>query len=293
MPLESMTGFGRGEAGAPPHRWQVEIRSVNHRYLDVRVALPKGLLAVEEAVRARIGQRLGRGRIEAHVSPVDGFKGRVTYHFDLDQVRRYGQWLEEAAPLLPFQVKVEPGFVFSWPGVVREEESGYELDTVTPLVLEAADQALAALLEMQIKEGERLGRELAGRLAHFASLVEEVEAMAPGINERRRQELVRRLEGMAGEVPLDPARLAQEAAILCDRGDVTEELVRLRSHVAQFRRFLGLDEPVGRRLDFLLQEFLRETNTLVSKIADSEVAHLCVEMKNEIEKLREQVQNLK
>ncbi|MCI5222148.1 MAG: DUF1732 domain-containing protein, partial [Candidatus Electrothrix sp. AR4] len=176
--------------------------------------------------------------------------------------------------------------------IITVQEQNPDIDQEWPSLEEAVHSALAECIRMREQEGSSLKDDLLNRLDNFSAIVKEIEGVIPQVLEQRQQELKKRVAKLLDGLDIDPARLAQETAIMADKADVTEEVVRLASHIAQFSCFLEHDEAVGRRLDFLLQEFLREVNTLASKISNSAIAHLGVEMKNEIEKLREQVQNI-
>ncbi|MDZ7642224.1 MAG: YicC/YloC family endoribonuclease [Desulfurivibrio sp.] len=288
----SMTAFGRGTATAGERTWNVEIRSVNHRYRDIKVRLPRQYAPLEEAVKKEVADAYSRGHIEVNLT-LSGGNGGPALAVNLPLARQYLQGLERLRDELSLADKPGLAMLRDLPEVFRFEEAAPESpEAEWPLLSEALHHALADTLEMRCREGEATGRELRERLAGIRTNVQRLTAAAPELVSRRQQRLRQRLQELLQEVEPDPWRLAQEAAILADKSDVSEELARLDSHFAQFTAYLAGDEPSGRRLDFLLQEFFREINTIASKINDSEVAHLSVELKNEVEKLREQVQNL-
>jgi uncharacterized protein (TIGR00255 family) len=180
----------------------------------------------------------------------------------------------------------------AYPDVLVHHQQEEDLDLVWEVIEPALTEALNGCDRMRLQEGSCLLKDLKERLESFSGNIDKVEVFVPQLIEKREQHLTERLEKLLGNVQLDPMRLAQEVAILADKTDVTEELVRLRSHIQQFTGFLGEEAAVGRKLDFLIQEFLREVNTLASKINDAEIAHITVELKGELEKMREQVQNI-
>jgi len=182
--------------------------------------------------------------------------------------------------------------VAQYPGIITEAEPEENLDETWAEIETALRQALEACLTMRQTEGRALKTELMERLSGFETITDEIETAAPRLLRQKEEASKSRLARLLDGVEIDPGRLAQEMAILADKSDITEELVRLKSHIQQFRNFLDDSAPVGRRLDFLMQEFLREINTMASKINDSAIIHLTVELKNETEKLREQIQNL-
>ncbi len=292
MRPRSMTGFGRGEASADGRTWTVEIKTVNHRFLDQRIVLPRSVSGLEERVKKMVATHFDRGRVEANIIVQGDASAGVQLQVNMDLARKYYRCLQEVKTTLDLAGHITIAEMLGLRDLISHQEEGLDLEKEWIGLEKALDQALDACDRMREKEGQSLKQDLLQRLQAFARLVETIAGGVPDIVQGRRQELKVRIEKLLGEVDLDPARLAQEAAFMADKADVTEEIVRLRSHIDQFETFLGSDEPVGRRLDFLLQEFLREVNTLASKISNGTVAHLGVEMKNEIEKLREQVQNI-
>ncbi len=292
MRPRSMTGFGRGEACVDGRTWTVEIKTVNHRFLDQRIGLPRSISGLEERVKKMVATRFDRGRVEVNgVVQGDASTG-VLLQVNMDLARQYHRCLQEVKTTLDLAGRITICDMLGLRDLIRHQEEGLDLEKEWIGLEKALGQALDECDRMREKEGRSLKKDLLQRLQTFARLVETIEISVPDIVQSRRQELKTRIEKLLTEVDLDPARLAQEAAFMADKADVTEEIVRLRSHIDQFETFLGSDEPVGRRLDFLLQEFLREVNTLASKINNGGIAHLGVEMKNDIEKLREQVQNI-
>ena len=292
MRPRSMTGFGRGEARVEGRTWTVEIKTVNHRFLDQRIALPQSVGGLEERVKKLVASRLDRGRIEVNIGLQGDSSAGVRLRVNMDLAGQYYGCLQDMHTELGLAGEVGLSDMLSLRDLISHQEEGLDLDTEWTALQVAISGALDECDRMREKEGQALKQELLQRLHNFIRLVKIIEKSIPEILRNRLQELKTRLKKLLAEVDLDPARLAQEAAFMADKADVTEEIVRLTSHVEQFEHFLNSDEPVGRRLDFLLQEFLREVNTLASKINNGAVAHLGVEMKNEIEKLREQVQNI-
>lgn len=287
-----MTGFGRGEAGSPEHLWVAEIRTVNHRFLDQKIALPRGYAGFEEPVRKQVAAHLTRGHVEIQLT----VSGEKTTGARLQLNRKLAQQYHDCLVGLCREFALEGGVrladMLTLRDLVSLEEVPPNMDEEWALASAALNEALLACEAMRQQEGLELKAELAGLLRALESTVDRIAAQKTEILQQRQRELGERVRKLLAGVDLDPVRLAQECAILADKSDVTEEIARLKSHIAQFSRFLDMDEAVGRRLDFLLQEFLREVNTLCSKISNADIAQLGVEMKNDIEKLREQVQNL-
>jgi len=291
----SMTGFGRGPASGKESSWTVELRSVNHRYLDISSKLPRRFIGWDDKIKKEIASIHNRGRVDIFITFNDEGLEYTKLRADIGLAKEYLRCLKEVARELSITGEPDLNMVASFRDIVSplEEESGAEiLDEFWPDLKAAIADALQECLKMRRKEGEILQNDLLERLAVFQQKIDEIEHSLPVIIEKRGKALQERLDNLLSGVDIDPVRLAQEVAILVDKSDVTEEIVRLRSHMDQFNGFLNLDEPVGRRLDFLVQEFLREVNTISSKINHAETAHLIVGMKNDLEKIREQVQNL-
>jgi len=286
----SMTGYGRGETTGAKS-WTVEVRSVNHKFLDLSIKIPRKYLGLEERIKKEIGNYYSRGHVDVYVNPGTEAGDNIRLAANLPLARDYYQCLEAIHQDLSLEAPTL-AMIQNYKEIIVAHEEEEDLEAVWPQVSEALTQALTMAQGMREQEGEALKNELSQRLQEFAKTVEAIAQDVPAIVQRRTEKLKERLAVLLQGVDLDPLRLAQEVAMMADKGDVTEEVVRLRSHISQFSGFLAADEPVGRRLDFLLQEFLREINTLASKISDAPTAHLTVELKTEVEKLREQIQNI-
>ncbi len=288
----SMTGFGTGEQNRDGHIWSVDVRTVNHRFLDIRVKIPHSYLGLEEKIRQRVSALHSRGRVEVSIELRGNVAGESTMSVNMNLAQQYFDCLQEINHKLDLNQTPLLSEIISQRDVISRQEKTPDLESEWQALQTALDGALSTCQHMREKEGESLQRDLLGRLHFFSSTIEEIETQLPEILSQRRETLQKRLANLQDSIEIDPARLAQEMALLVDKSDVTEELVRLHSHIHQFETFLHMDEPVGRRLDFLLQEFLREVNTMASKITNSSVAHTTVTLKSEIEKMREQVQNI-
>jgi len=289
----SMTAFGRGEKSHGGRNWTVEIRSVNHRFCDIKIRLPRKLSGLEEAIKREVSAAFTRGHIEVTVNCDGNEEGNYQLRADLHMARQYHLCLQEIISDLGLNTQPDLATIAAYREVIVSESQAENLDEVwTDGLAPALAAALTACQQMRQAEGNHLRADLLSRLAFIATAAGKIEAMVPQLRADRESNMRERLTTLLHGVDLDPQRLAQEVAIMADKADVTEELVRLRSHISQFGKFLDQDEAVGRRLDFLLQEFLREINTIASKIVNAEIAHLGVELKNELEKMREQVQNL-
>lgn len=290
--LRSMTGFGAATARAGGEEVTVEVRAVNGKFCEVKARLPREFAALEPAVVRRVKERLSRGGIEVSLRRGGGEGGPRWPRVDEALAARYLERFRELQARLALPGQLDVALVLAAEGVVGLEERPPDLDAARDAVTEALDRALDGLVEMREREGATLRRDLEERLGVLAGFVDRLAAAAPASVVAYRDRLVRRVQELAGDVSVDPGRLAQEVAIFADRSDVTEELTRLRSHLEGLRALLDATEPVGRRLDFLVQEANREVNTSGAKSQWVEAAALVVEMKAELERIREQVQNV-
>jgi len=289
--IRSMTGFGAGRAAQGPEELDVEVRSVNHKFCEVKARLPRELSALESEIARMVKERLARGGVEITVRRAPG-RGTVAPRVDVALAEEYARAFGEIRARLGLPGAVALADVIGAEGVVTLEERAVDLEAARAAATAALGQALTALVAMRRREGEALGRDLEGRLAQMEELVARVEALAPQSIEHYRTRLNERIqEVMRGFTP-DPARLAQEVALFADRMDVAEEITRLRSHLAQTRALLAGTEPAGRKMEFMVQEMHREANTIGSKSQSAEIATTVVALKAEIERMREQVQNV-
>ncbi len=285
----SMTGFGRADG---PQGISAEVRTVNSRHLEVRVRLPRELAALEREARAAGARFFERGQVEIAVRlPQEGDLA-PRLELDLDAAQRYASAAQELASGLHLPSDLTAAKLLSLPGVARVREPELEAEALAPALLETIASACRAAAEMRAREGEALLRELRGRLGKIETLVSQIEARAAAVLSGLRERLEKRLAALAPELEIDPGRLEQEVVLYVDRQDITEETVRLRSHLEQFSETLDASGAVGRKLEFVLQEMGRETNTIGSKSADAVLTRVVVELKTEQEKLREQVLNL-
>lgn len=290
--LHSMTGFGRAEAQSDAWQVAVEVNTVNHRYLDVAVRLPRRYVSLEHRIRKLVGERFSRGRfdVSCSITALDG-RGR--------QVVADEALVAEAVSLLR-RVKDHHGLagqvdlatLFQFRDLLRVEEPEEDMrglwDVVSPIVREAFE----TLEAMRAEEGKALHADITALVASVRGLIVQLTDRLPVARAEHQAALEDRLQNLLKDVPLDPQRLAQEVAYLADRADVSEEVARLGSHLDQLEGFIASGEPVGRRLDFLVQEMNREVNTIGSKLGDLTVSRLVIELKHELGKIREQVQNI-
>ena len=285
--LRSMTAFASAESEIGQGTLSIEIRSVNHRYLELGLRLPEELRSLEPVVRERVGARLSRGKVDLGVRYKPAPAEASAIVLDDALVARLGETAQALAAKFP-QLNVDFVSLLGWPGVMLERESDQESLRVAALAL--LDDALGQMVASREREGARLGGFLRERLDAIEKIVADVRAHLPDVRAALRARFDTRLAEL--KQPLEPGRIEQEVVLQLQRIDVDEELDRLTAHLAEARRTLGLKEAVGRRLDFLMQEFNREANTLGSKAADPRTTNAAVELKVLIEQMREQVQNL-
>jgi uncharacterized protein (TIGR00255 family) len=289
-----MTGFGRGEAVGNGKRMQVEMKSLNHRYLEIFLRMPALLSTLETEIKKKIGERFSRGKIEVSIrmdneATQDGTQALM---LNLPLVRQYYSLLNQIKEelKLPDEVTLEmmSGFRDLFvPKEIEEDLAGLWAD------LEGAlDVAMDKLTDMRITEGEALGRDLACRMNKIQKLLGIIALRAPEVVGEYRQRLIDRIRELTQGMNVDEARIHQEVAILAEKSDITEEVVRLESHIGQFMELLVGEEAIGRKVDFLIQEMNREINTIGSKSGDGETARQVIEIKSELSKVREQIQNV-
>ncbi len=290
--IKSMTGYGRGQWLGENKQMEAEIRSFNHRYLDVSVRLPRKLNALEGQVRNLIKQRVSRGRLEVSVQMEDGSSDEQKLELDLSLARDIHLALKSLQENLnlPGEIRLETLTNFRDLFVRKEMEIDLEKEWIT--LQTALENALTNLEQMRQNEGLNLRIDFLNRLKNVEDLANQIAEKAPVALKASRDRLSERVAELGGGLEIDPSRLAQEVAFLAERSDISEELVRIKSHLAQFREMLDRQEPMGRKMEFLLQEFNREANTIGSKANDAGISYLTVEIKSELEKMREQVQNV-
>jgi uncharacterized protein (TIGR00255 family) len=285
--LRSMTAFASAEADIGQGTLSIEIRSVNHRYLELGLRLPEELRTLEPLVRERVAARLSRGKVDLGMRYKPAPTAASAIVLDDALIGRLGETAQAMAAKFP-QLNVDFISLLGWPGVMLERENDQE--SLRTAALGVLDDALGQMVASREREGERLGGFLRERLEAIEKIVADVRGHLPDVRAALRARFDARLAEL--KQPLEPGRIEQEIVLQVQRIDVDEELDRLTAHIAEARRTLGLKEAVGRRLDFLMQEFNREANTLGSKAADPRTTNAAVELKVLIEQMREQVQNL-
>lgn len=289
--MHSMTGYGRGEYKADGREIIIELKSVNHRFLDINVRMSRSLLFLEDELRKVIGQYLSRGHIEVSVVYTNNREDARVVNIDLPLLAQYQKafaHLEE----LGISNKIDAGLVARLNDVLTVTQNDDDREEVLRIMALAAAQACGQMRDMRAVEGQHLKEDLLAKLESLENFTAQIKDRTENTCGEYAEKLRQRVNELLGEVPVEEQRLAQEIAIYADRVSVDEELVRLKAHIANMRSYIDSSEPVGRKLDFLIQELNREINTIGSKSVDAQVAALVVEAKGEIEKLREQIQNI-
>lgn len=291
----SMTGYGRGEAADGERRVIVEIKSVNNRYCDIQTRLPRSLAGLESRVREQIGQRVTRGKIDVFISIDDHSSDAGRVHCDLGLAHAYADALRQIAQQENIPDGLNAALIARFNDVIQTEQAEVPLDAVNDLLADALHAALDMLCRMRQTEGARLNEDIRQRTVTLETLRVEIARRAPQVVSAYRTRLferIRELLGNQAEELVGRERLATEVALFADKCAIDEEIVRLHSHLILLRDTVSLGEPVGKKLDFLVQEINREVNTIGSKANDLDLINQVVAMKSEVEKIREQVQNL-
>lgn len=289
--MQSMTGYGRGDCEIDGRQMTIELKSVNHRFLDLAFRMPRNLMFVEDAARRAIGARLSRGHVDVFVTYRNLRADAKTVMADRALFEVYAKALEG---LKYVGVKDDRSLmtIAKMPDVLVVTEAEEDRDAVTDLMLRALNAALDQLVAMRAREGEAMKRDLSDKVDEIERLTGEIEARYPETVSAYRERLRAAVKELLGDAEVDETRLLTEVALMADRSAIAEEIVRLKSHVAQLRRLFEDDKPIGRRIDFIVQELNREVNTISSKSQDIPITRMAVDMKAEIEKFREQLQNV-
>jgi uncharacterized protein (TIGR00255 family) len=291
--IKSMTAYARAENQTAPFTVRVEVRSYNSRHLDVVLKLTHGFESLEERIKGMIADTVARGRVDIRVRIQDESEAGIGFEVNLPRARAYFGALNALNDSLGLKAPIALESVLAAGSMVQAVEVEKDVEAVWPLLESCLKTAMADLDAMRRVEGENMARDFRQRMDAVETMLEQIGAQAEGLPEMYRQRLKERIDALThGIVEIDQARIAQEAALLADRGDISEEIVRARSHIQQFRTLMADDTPAGRPLNFLLQEFNREFNTMGSKSGKAAMSHTIVAVKSELEKLREQIQNV-
>ena len=290
--MKSMTGYGRAKEELNGRTITVELRAVNHRYLDCTVKAPRQYGFLDDAVKKTAASRIARGKVEVFVSVETQEGGDVAVTVNHTLAKRYLDALHDLSETYGLRDDVTVAVLAKMPDVLGSERIEQDADEMTRDVLSVFGKACDGFDEMRLREGEKLAEDVRGRCAAIGRMVGEVETRSPERVKEYREKLLARMQEVLADTSIDETRILTEAAIYADKTAVDEENVRLRSHLHQLDGMLKETQPVGRKLDFLVQEMNREANTIGSKANDVDMARIVVDIKSEIEKIREQIQNI-
>lgn len=285
-----MTGYGRGESIGDVCAVSIELRSVNNRYCDVIMRNNKGYMAWDDEIKKSLHKRLKRGKIFCNLHIEEGKSKSGLSKLDAEAVKNYAIFLEEIKKYAGIEEPIKLNHLLGSSNIFLQPEKE-NFEELKKLTFEALGTAINALADMRKDEGEKLSSDIVERVSDMQDKVEEIEKLSENNSSKHYEKLKTRVDELL-QGRIEPGKLDHELAILSDKLDITEECVRLKSHIKQFLTYVEVDEPVGKRLDFLLQEMNRESNTIASKSTENGIAHIIVEMKNQIESVREQVQNV-
>jgi len=290
--LKSMTGFGREEGETTLGKVGVEIRSINHRYCDINLKLPRRFNPLEARIKEMIRAEVARGRVDVAVKLDAKGEGKIQLDVDLSLAEQYYRALQVLKERFHLQGEITLEHLAGAKDLITAKEEVEDVEAYWPEIVAILKQSIRDMDQMKRNEGISLGRDLGQRLDRISQLLEDVRVKFPLTLKAYQERFKERLRTLLDGTELDPVRFQQEIAFWVERTDITEELVRAESHLTQFRALLVSEEPVGRKMDFLLQEIHREVNTISSKVNDAEFSQKAIEIKSELEKIREQVQNI-
>ena len=290
--VKSMTGYGRARATRNLRDITVEVRSVNNRYLDCTVKMPRMYAFAEAAVKGRVQKAVSRGKVDVFITVDATAADTVQVSVNTALAAQYAKALEALAAVCGTEERVTPEQLARFPDVLTVTKAEEDLETVSEDLCAVVDEALEAFNAMRAVEGAKLAEDIDGRLTTIEGLVAQVVERSPETVSEYRRKLTQRMQEVLQSTSIDEQRILQEAAIYADKIAVDEETVRLRSHVEQLRGMLQREKPTGKDMDFLMQEFNRESNTIGSKCSDLAISEVVVALKGEVEKIREQVQNI-
>ena len=288
-----MTAYGRGEYQGENSSYVCEIKSVNNRHKDIQLRIPRNLHPMEESLRPIISSRIHRGRVEVTIQEGKG-ESILPYELEINKplVDAYLGIFQELADRSGYNKDVGISALIGMRDVIQVKTEETDLDTLKPGLELALERSLDSLMEMKLKEGKEIEKDFNERITLLEQYLDAIHERAPVLVQEYRKRLNENVRNMLQDLEIDEERIAKETALFADRSDITEEIVRAKSHFKQFRTYLTHDDAVGRRLDFLVQEINREVNTLSVKSSDGEISRIVVEMKSELEKIREQAQNV-
>ena len=290
--IRSMTGFGRGSYDKDGKSFTIEIKSVNHRYFETNIRMPRVLIAFEDKIRKIIGEKVKRGKLDVFVTQGNYEKEDVEAYLNEKLAESYLNCFRTLKDKYDLRDDISVTQIARLPEVLTLKQKEEDVSEIFEYLEQSLAKALEDLLFMREREGEKLLEDVHSKCGVINELVQKIEERAPFVVSEYKEKLTQRINALVKEVEFDENRVAMEVAIFADKAGIDEEVVRLNSHIAQMKETLILDEPIGRKLDFIIQEMNRETNTIASKANDLEILNTVINMKSEIEKIREQIQNI-
>lgn len=291
--IKSMTSFGRAQSEEGKElSFSVEMKSVNHRYLDINIRMPRTMLTLEEKIRNIISKRLNRGKVDVFINYKSYGNNSGKANLNMKLAKEYHECLKRIQEELNSIDDISTTKIARLPDVITLEEKEEDLDNIFNEISPLIEDALNLMEEMRSREGEKLKSDILLKIQMIEKYIEEIEKVADSIPKNYKKKLEERLGELLSGVDIDETRIALEVAILSDKAAVDEEITRLRSHLSQVKSTLDLNEPIGRKLDFIIQEINREANTIASKSTDIDMTNKVIEIKNITEKIREQIQNI-
>lgn len=291
--IKSMTAYSTAEYATEPLTVSTEIRSYNSRYLDLVLRIPSGYQSLEEKIKEFVSARVIRGRVEVKIQVEMGAIDATVFEVDQIKAQSFYAALNRLKDEFNIKREISVDLLLSPGGIIKPTDMAKDTEAVWPSIRDCLKQALEEIDAMRKREGDFIAKDLFKRLAHINAQIEQIRVGASGLLDAYQQRLKERISALTGDiVEIDPGRIAQEAAILADRSDISEEIIRSESHLKQFHHIMESEGPAGRKLNFMLQELHREFNTMGSKIGNAEISHRIVDIKSELEKIREQIQNV-
>ncbi len=290
--IKSMTGFGRGASESEASSFIVEIKTVNHRYFEINARMPRTLISLEDGIRKYVNDKIKRGKVDIFITQNQGANQDMSVVVNESLAENYVEVLHSLRDKYDLRDDISATTLARFPEVLKLEQKEEDLEKTWKILLPAVEEAVHNLVSMRQQEGEKLLIDITKRCECISSNVDIISKRVPEVTEAYRARLLKKVEEILAEKSIDENRIAMEVVLQADKSCVDEEIVRLKSHVAQVIKTFKLGEPIGRKLDFIVQEMNREANTIASKVNDLELTNIALDIKSDIEKIREQVQNI-
>ena len=291
--VRSMTSFGRAQSDEKSSLYfSIEMKSVNNRYLDVNIRMPKSIISIEEKIRNLISKRINRGKVDVFINYKNYSETKEKIELNLELAKEYYNAVCTIEKELGVENNITAEKILRFPDIITVAEKEENLDEILNTIVPLINRALDCMEDMRCREGQKLKEDIVIKINHINDTILKIQEISESVPENYKKRLEERLNELLNDIEIDESRIALEVAILSDKAAVDEEITRLKSHLTQFRDTLKLNEPIGRKLDFIIQEMNREANTIASKSVDIIMTNYVIDIKNTIEKIREQVQNI-